>query len=192
MVGVDHVDADHSFTRERFAQFLAQVQWPLYTFLDGIVDDAEQARDLAQDTFCEAWQATQRNAPPFVGGHTEREMRRWLFHAAYHHAVSALRRRRVIKWESLDESAFEAELPLSFEEQVHERDSLRLAFESLPAADVACLCLIVIHHFTAAEVAAIVDATPSAVAKRFSRAKTRLRQVYLAQSAPPQTRSRTP
>lgn len=196
MEGADRAGASDAFTQEHFAQFLARVQRPLYTFLHGMVDDAEHARDLVQDTFCEAWQVARRHAPPFVTGHDEREMRRWLFHAAYHHAISALRRRRVITWESLDESE-PAELPPrsfshSFEEQVLERDSLRNALRSLTPADVACLCLIVIHQFTAAEVGAIVDATPSAVAKRFSRAKARLREAYLAQSAPPQTRSRIP
>jgi RNA polymerase sigma factor (sigma-70 family) len=195
MEGADSAGANDAFTRERFAQFLAGVQRPLYTFLRGMVDDAEHARDLVQDTFCEAWQVARRAAPPFIAGHSEREMRRWLFHAAYHHAISALRRRRVITWESLDESE-PAEQPRpfshSFEEQLIERDSLRVALRSLPATDVACLCLIVIHQFTAAEVGAIIDATPSAVAKRLSRAKVRLREAYLAQSAPPQMRSSTP
>jgi RNA polymerase sigma factor (sigma-70 family) len=196
MEGADPADVSDAFTQERFAQFLAGVQWPLYTFLRGLVDDAEHARDLAQDTFCEAWQVARRHAAPFIAGHSEREMRRWLFHAAYHHAISALRRRRVITWESLDASESAEEPPHSFshsfEEQVLERDSLRVALQSLSAADVACLCLIVIHQFTAAEAGAIVDATPGAVAKRFSRAKARLREAYLAQSAPSQTRSQTP
>jgi len=192
MAGAD--DADTS-RREHFAQFLALVQRPLHTFLDGIVDDTEQARDLLQDTFCEAWQVARRGAPPFDEGRPEREMRRWLFHAAYHRAISALRRRRVIKWETLDEPAAQSGIqiapPLSFEDQALERDSMLAALRSLPSADVACLFLIIVHRFTAAEVGAIVDATPSAVAKRFSRAKQRLREAYLAQDTPPQTRART-
>jgi RNA polymerase sigma factor (sigma-70 family) len=190
-------DADHSgesddFMREHFAQFLARVQRPLYTFLHGMTDDAEQARDLVQDTFSEAWQVAKRHAPPFIAGKADHEMRRWLFHAAYHHAISALRRRRVITWVALDQSPSEEQSPHAFEEQVLDRDSLRNALQSLPAADVACLCLIVIHRFTATEVGAVIDATPSAVAKRFSRAKVRLREAYLTQSAPPRTRSATP
>jgi RNA polymerase sigma factor (sigma-70 family) len=199
MTGADRADrvgTTEAFTREHCAQVLDGVQRPLYTFLRGMVDDAEQARDLVQDTFCEAWQVARRRAPPFIAGHSEREMRRWLFHAAYHHAISALRRRRVITWESLDESVPTEQPPRpfspSFEEQVIERESLQAALRALPPADVACLGLIVIHRFTAAEVGAIVDATPSAVAKRFARAKARLREAYLTQSTPPQMRSRTP
>jgi RNA polymerase sigma-70 factor (ECF subfamily) len=190
--GCDDPSTGDPFTLERFSEFLAQAQWALFTFLNGILDDAEQARDLAQDTFCEAWVAVRRNTPPFVAGHSEREMRRWLFHVAYHRAISALRRRKVIAWESLETSEAVAPLAHSFEEQVLDRDSLRAALRLLSATDVACLVLIVLHQFTAAEVGAVIGATPAAVAKRFARAKERLRTVYLAQNGSPQTRTRIP
>ncbi len=69
-----------------------------------------------------------------------------------------------------------------FEERVVEDDALRAALATLGPADVACLTLIVVHGFTAAEVGQIVGASAQAVAKRFARAKQRLRGVYLAQN----------
>ena len=161
-----------------FTALLERCQWPLYTFLRGIVGEEEQARDLAQDTFCDAWRVARRGLPPFDGAGDEPGMRRWLFHAGYNRAISALRRRRLIQWLPLESVT----LALSFEEQVAEGQAVRAALASLAPADAACLLLIVVQGFTAAEAAQIIGATPQAVAKRFARAKQRLRAAYLAQN----------
>lgn len=60
------------------------------------------------------------------------------------------------------------------------------ALARLNAQDRACLLLRVVQGFSAAEVGQIVDATPDAVTKRLSRAKQRLRTLYLAHEAPSQ------
>ncbi len=169
-----------------FSALLERGQRPLYTFLCGLVSDDEQARDLVQDTFYEAWRIHLESAPPFDVLRPETEVRRWLFRVAYHRAVSTLRRRRVLRWHSLDTTQDDegADTPVAvpFEERVVEDDALRAALASLGPADVACLTLVVVHGFTAAEVGQIVGASSQAVAKRFARAKQRLRGVYLAQN----------
>jgi DNA-directed RNA polymerase specialized sigma24 family protein len=60
---------------------------------------------------------------------------------------------------------------------------MRNALEQLSAEDAACLLLIVVHGFTAAETGVILGASTSAVAKRLSRAKRRLLAIYLAKEA---------
>src|SRR6185437_200841 len=166
-----------------FAAFLERCQRPLFTFLGGMVENDEQALDLMQDTFFEAWRVAQRNAPPFDGGRDERELRRWLFHVAYHRTISALRHQRVIRWQSLDaDFPEESVADAPFEDTVIEMQAMQLALTELAPPDVACLLLIVVHGFTAAEAGQIIGATAAAVAKRFSRAKQRLREVYLAQN----------
>jgi RNA polymerase sigma factor (sigma-70 family) len=178
---------------EEFSALLDRSQWPLFTFLRGIVGEEEQARDLMQDTFCEAWRMAQRAAAPFDPSRAESEARRWLFHVAYHRAISALRHRRAIRWESLDEpgalGAREAHaprgLPGEFEDRIAERQALAAALTALSTQDAACLLLVVVYEFTAAEVGQIVGVSAQAVAKRFARAKQRLRDAYLVQSAEP-------
>ncbi len=76
-----------------FPDLVALHERELLRFLSGIITDAEQARDLLQDTFYNAWRTAQRGAPPFAPGGSAEEVRRWLFHAAYCRAMSALRRR---------------------------------------------------------------------------------------------------
>ena len=64
-----------------------------------------------------------------------------------------------------------------------EGQALGAALVTLAPEDVATLLLSVVHGFTTAEIAQVIDATPSAAKKRLSRAKQRLRERYLAQNA---------
>jgi RNA polymerase sigma-70 factor (ECF subfamily) len=169
---------ERSFSLERFTALLERCQWPLYTFLRDIVGEEEQARDLAQDTFYDAWRVAQHGLPPFDNAGTERDMRRWLFHAGYNRAISTLRRRRLIQWLPLESVT----ISLSFEEQLAESQAVHAALAVLTPADAACLLLMVVQGFTAMETAQVIGATPQAIAKRFARAKQRLRAAYLAQN----------
>ena len=145
----------------------------------------EQARDLLQDTFHDAWRLALRTEPPFLAGGFQEEMRYWLFRVAYNKAISVLRRRRLIRWESLEESherepeAFSA--AFTFENEIVEREALRAALERLAPQDLACLFLRLIQGFTPAEMGQILGTSPSQISKRLSRAKQRLRNAYLAQ-----------
>jgi len=56
---------------EQFTALLDRCQWPLYTFLRGMVGNDEQARDLMQDTFYDAWRTAQQGNPPFDRGSAE-------------------------------------------------------------------------------------------------------------------------
>lgn len=182
---------------DEFAALCERCQARLSGFLRGIVGDDELARDLAQDTLLAGWRAAQSGAAPFAAGHGEDERLRWLFHVAYRRAVSALRHRRVIRWDSLDALVRVGGPPEeshqsrpAFEDDLAESQALRAALAALAPRDAACVVLIVVCGFTAAETAAIVNASTPAVAKRFTRAKLRLRDAYLAQNVPLPERSR--
>ena len=171
------------------AAFVAAVdphQPSLLAFLSGLLGDPEQARDLAQDTLADAWRAARKGTPPFLPDAPADEVRRWLFHAAYCNAVTVLRRRRLIRWEPLDDApAAECPptgAPITFEDQVAEGAALRAALAELSPPDIACLLLRVVQGFSAAETGHIVGAAPDIVTTRLSRAKQRLRSVYLAQN----------
>jgi len=169
-----------------FAAFLERCQRPLFTFLGGMVENDEQALDLMQDTFCEAWRVAQRNAPPFDGGRDERELRRWLFHVAYRRAVSAYRRKNIITWQPLEPS-METLLPWDgepkpFDDQIVEREALRDALQQLSIEDTACVLLHAVWGLTSTEIAAILDISVAAAKKRLTRAKQRLRVTYFDQN----------
>lgn len=171
-----------------FTVLVKQCQGALCGFLRGLVGNAEQARDLAQDVFQDAWRVALRAETPFIQGTSQEAMRRWLFQAAYYRAISALRRRQRIRWESLEENSVrEPEIfstSVTFEDEVAEREAMHTALDRLTPQDVACLLLRIVQGFSAIETAEIVGASPQSIDKRLSRAKQRLRSVYLAQEAP--------
>lgn len=186
------------------AAFTATVderQAALYAFLHGLLGDAEQARDLTQDTFHDAWRATQAGASPWSDAHDAEERRRWLFRTAYYRAISQLRRRKVIRWASLDWAdphgrdaddtpaalATLADRGAPFEQRVVEADALRAALARMQPDDAACLLLRVAQGFSAAEAAEILGISANAVAQRLGRARRRLRAIYLQQNPPDET-----
>jgi sigma-70-like protein len=71
-----------------FHAALAREQQALRGFVHGMVGDAEQARDIAQDVFLIAWQAAKEGASPFIPDADERSIRRWLYCVAYRRAIS--------------------------------------------------------------------------------------------------------
>jgi RNA polymerase sigma-70 factor (ECF subfamily) len=169
--------------QEPFAGLIAQHERDLLLFLRGMVGQPEQAADLLQDTYSDAWRAVQRGAPPFVATDTAKDQRRWLFHTAYCRAVSALRRRRVIAWEPLEKAYLVPDAQAGdMAERFAEQEIVRQALSTLSQEDIASLLLTVVHGFTAQETAQVVGISAPAVAKRVSRAKQRLLAAYLALS----------
>lgn len=171
-----------SMTLALFTAMVDRHQHALCAFLHHLLGDAEQAADVMQDTFQEAWRATQAKTAPFVTNCADDERQRWLFQVAYHRGISALRRRKLIRWESFDllTRSQAGSAGASFEDQVVESEALRAALAQLNAQDRACVLLRVVQGFSAAEVGQVVGASPEAVTKRLSRAKQRLRALYLA------------
>lgn len=170
-----------------FTAVVDRHQNALCTFLRHLVGDGEQAYDLLQDTFYEAWRVARANAPPFVADCDEDERRRWLFHVAYRKGIALLRRRSLIRWESLDfligfggEPAQESS---AFEDRLADREIVRAALTKLKPQDRATLLLQVAHGLSTEAIGEIVGASPAVVRKRLSRAKQRLRQLYGAQHA---------
>lgn len=176
-----------------FEDLLSDYHAPLLLFVRGLIRDATSAHDVVQDVFVEAWQSTVQRKPPFVGQSDPGSVKRWLFHVAYHHAMSHLRHRRLIAFDSF-ESVSELQLqqlyePCTFEDTVAEHDVLQVALSSLPTLDAVCILLNVVHRFTTWEIAQIVEVSPSAAKKRLWRAKERLRNAYFESESAARKRS---
>lgn len=176
-----------SYPTEAFAQALSTLQWPLVGFVRGLVRDEEQARDIVQDVFVDAWKLARQGAPPFAGAAIDPDgVRRWLFHVAYRRAVSAYRRRKIIDWQRFD-STMEPLLPWNdephpFDDQIAEREVLRDALQQLSIEDAACVLLHAVWGLTAADIAEILEISLAAAKKRLTRAKQRLRTSYFDQN----------
>src|ERR1051326_185775 len=179
-----------------FTAVVDRHQNALHTFLLHLVGDVEQAYDLLQDTFHDAWRAAREGTAPFVAERDDDERRRWLFGVAYHKGLAVLRRRRLIHWESLDFLiSFAGEPSLvttSFEDQLAEGEALRAALARLSPQNRACFLLCAAHGLSTAEAGQVVKASPEAVRKRLSRAKQQLRRMRLPRSLPYEQQSPHP
>ena len=180
------VVASDPYPTDAFAQALNTLQWPLVGFVRGLIRDEEQARDIVQDVFVDAWKCACQGAPPFTGAASGPDgIRRWLFHVAYRRAVSVYRRGKIINWQPLEPS-METLLPWDgepkpFDDQIVEREALRDALQQLSIEDAACVLLHAVWGLTSTEIAAILDISLAAAKKRLTRAKQRLRISYFNQ-----------
>jgi RNA polymerase sigma-70 factor, ECF subfamily len=168
-------------SRDAFAGIVMRHQQDLCAFLTGCLNNTEQVHDVIQDTFSDAWQATQRVTSPFTTRHDEQEIRRWLFRTAYRQAIDSIRHHRIIQWEPLSENTVGDLAAPAFEDRVIESETLKAALAELSLSDVACLQLRVVLGFSAAEAATIMETTPALIDKRLSRARQRLRASYIKQ-----------
>jgi RNA polymerase sigma-70 factor, ECF subfamily len=171
--------SDRLITEDDFACLVDAYQHRLHVYLAGLTGQPEQAFDLVQETFYDAWRAARIGKSPFVPGAPDADIRRWLYRVATNNAISLLRRRRLIHWEPLDDHA--EQLPderIPFDDHLAESDMLQKALACLSPQDTACLLLRIVHGFSARDVAEMLNTSSDNVDTRLARAKRRLRAAY--------------
>ena len=170
---------DRILSEDDFACLVDAHQHRLYVYLAGLTGQPEQASDLVQETFYDAWQAACGGKPPFIANVADADIRRWLYRVATNNAFSMLRHHRLIHWEPLDDhTELLPDTRMSFEDHLAENDILRAALARLAPQDAACLLLRVVHGFNAREVAEMLKTSPDTINTRLARAKQRLRAAY--------------
>jgi RNA polymerase sigma-70 factor (ECF subfamily) len=151
-------------------------------YLRRLLGNDEDARDLVQDVYVEAWRVAQRGSPPFMQPVDDAAAQRWILRVGYCRAVSALRHGNVLSWEPLDGVKSERHiwqaLRTSFEDQITEREALRAALAQLDPQDAASLLLHELHGYTSAEIGETLGISADATRKRLSRAIKALRTAY--------------
>lgn len=172
-----------------FEALVARFQTPVRLYLAHLIGDDEQARDLTQDTFWQAWNGLPGLRDPL-------HFRAWLFRVATNRGRSWLRHRRLIGWVSLDwlgstsedtsTRGVRAAVPgealhapeSGFEERLIETEALRQALRQVPLEYRSCLLLHLSLGFTVPEVAEQLSLTPGAVRMRLFRGLAALRKAY--------------
>jgi RNA polymerase sigma-70 factor (ECF subfamily) len=157
------------------AEIMRRYQWPLVRYLARIVNDAERARDLAQETF---WKIFKHRS----AYRTSARFATWLFHIARNVARDELRaRRRRVSLASGSESgeweeASEVGGPVS--EQLETREVVVRALEKLSARDRALIILRDVDGLSYEEVARKVRMPVGTVKSGLNRARRRFREHY--------------
>ncbi len=183
------VEQARSGNHAAFEALVTRFQTPVRLYLANLIGDDEQARDLTQDTFWQAWNGLPRLRDPL-------HFRAWLFRVATNRGRSWLRHRRLIGWVSLDwlsaNTEDRAATPKSaavpgaalhapesgFDERLVETEALRQALRQVPLEYRPCLLLHLSLGFTVPEVAEQLRLTPGAVRMRLFRGLAALRKAY--------------
>lgn len=149
-------------------------QGPLVGYLATIVNDAERARDLAQETFLRVY----RHA---AGYRTHCRFTTWLYHIARNVARDELRARRRRPHQVDGSDAGLAEAPArapAVEETVARREAVLAALHQLPARDRQLIVLRDLEGLSYEEVAARTGARLGTVKSGLSRARTRFAEAF--------------
>lgn len=160
---------------EAFQTIVAHYEPHLYRFLYGLVGNHELAQDLTQDTLLSAYQGISRTG-------ADLNLTAWLFRIAKNHAVSELRRRRLVSWLPLlrrKDDGEEEEAPgIGQTADAGEEALGRLAVrEALTQLDVEgrSLLLLAAEGFSYVEIGEMTGLSTGAVRQRIFRARERLR-----------------
>jgi RNA polymerase sigma-70 factor (ECF subfamily) len=155
----------------------------IYGLLYRLTEDAEEARDLTQETFLRAFQSISR----FRG---DADLKTWIYRIAINQARNRWRwwrRRRRDVHVSLDAAHRESEQPLSAslaaadanpeqETLAHEREAaLRAALQSLGRSYREAVVLRDVEGFSYEEIAATLEISLGTVKSRLSRGRLELR-----------------
>jgi RNA polymerase sigma-70 factor (ECF subfamily) len=161
-----------------FEALVRRHQGPLYNFCLRMLGSAEDAADVAQETFVQLYSHLRR-----LDEHEP--LAPWLFRVARNRCIDLIRRRRTVSLAPADDtseasSAFEPADTEPLPEELAERADLQRlladAISQLPTAYAEVVALRYAGDRSFAEIAAILDCDEGAARVRFHRAKNLLRQ----------------
>ena len=162
-----------------FGELVRRYQDRLYNSIYRVVDNAEDAYDVVQEAFLNAYQSLNS----FKG---DAEFFTWLYRIAFNSAISLKRKRKAVlrfEWgpgeksspEPLDESAFSQ--PGASLERSEEDASLQVALNRLSPEHRAVLVLKDIEGQKYEDIAEILDVPIGTIRSRLHRARLELREL---------------
>ncbi len=168
------LDRSRSGDLDAFTALVVYFQGPLSRYLLHLVGDRELAADLTQDTFVELFES--------LGRVEVRAVQAWLYQAATHNALSALRRQRRFRWLPLDWLRSRIAAGPALDMVAVERQAVRTALAALPPAQATCLLLHEVAGLPCAAIAAQQGITLAAAKHRLARGRRAFIVAYEEQS----------
>lgn len=153
-----------------FQSLMDRYQGPLFRYLYRLVNDAEAARRLTQDTFLTGRKNLDK---------TNEEMRFevWLYRIATRLALQEIGRRRLFAW---GRRAGNGHKGPSWGEDYGEGEAIQQLLSKVPGRELACLLLRSMEGFSLDEIALMLGMSSGKVAQCTARARATLRTLGAA------------
>ena len=143
----------------------------IFAYLYRLLDDAEWAHDLTQETFLQLYRTRRR----LSGVKNERA---WIYRIAGNLAFNALKRRRRFTWLPWREGDAPLLLADGPRRHLQEKGQVARALAALSPTYRAPLLLYSHYDFSVREVAEVLDISEAAVKTRLYRAREKFRRAY--------------
>ncbi len=157
--------------RAAFAELVRRYQRPLYSFVLGLVQDAELAADVTQESLVRAWRYLGRFE-------AERPFRPWLYRIAANRAASRRSRERArptVPLEELTAEPVAPDDPAGDLQRAELAAQVRWAIGQLSPQQREAMVLVELEGQTANDAAQVMGCSPATVRQHIFRGKKRLR-----------------
>ncbi|MFN2448613.1 MAG: RNA polymerase sigma factor [Candidatus Baltobacteraceae bacterium] len=157
---------DAQLAQDRVDTLVREHQMKLARYVRRMVGDADIALDIAQDVFFAAYRTLRADpARPLTAG--------WLYKTATNTAISHLRRKKIVRFLSLDRDADLRSLRI--DERSAASIDLQAAIAKIPPEQAAAIMLTSYAGYSSQEAAAVLGTSADAVRQRVCRAMRTLR-----------------
>ena len=149
---------------DAFAEIIEKYQAPIVRYLYRLTGDYEMAKDLAQDTFFQAYKGILKTD-------AELSFRAWLYRIATNNAMQHHRRRKLLSF--IPFTSHENDISTADKRSGHPDEILAIneALLKIPAEQRTCLVLHFVEGFKYKEIAETLGCSEEAVRKRVARGK---------------------
>lgn len=156
---------------DAFADIAEHYQSPIQRYLYRLTGDYELARDLAQDTFIQAYEGILKTS-------AELSLRAWLYRIATNNAFQHHRRKRLIPFVPFSGLKKETEIAAGDCAEPDETMTIQEALKKVPEEQRACLVLHLVEGFKYREIAETLGISEDAVRMRTARGKEAFQRLY--------------
>lgn len=158
--------------KDAFAEIVECYQAPILRYIYRMTGDYETARDLAQNTFVQAYQGILKTS-------AELSFKAWLYRIATNNVMQSFRRRRRLRFIILSRSGGNSPLnTVSSHLDLEENIAIKGALLKVPRTLRICMVLHFIEGFKYREIAGILNTSEDAVRMRVTRGSQQFRKFY--------------
>jgi RNA polymerase sigma-70 factor (ECF subfamily) len=156
---------------DAFAEIIEHYQAPIVRFLYRLTGNYEMAKDLAQDTFLQAYKGILKTD-------AELSFKAWLYRIATNNALQHRRRKKLLSF--IPFTSHEDDIPVAGNRSDYPGEKLAIneALLKIPEEQRTCLVLHFVEGFKYREIAETLGCSEEAVRKRVARGRKLFIELY--------------